>query len=51
MTLLRDPVGPWVLLDARTRIEPQGIGASSSVLHDERGPIGWAQQTLFVQTR
>jgi hypothetical protein len=51
VTLLRDPVGPWVLLDARTRVDPHGIGSSSSVLHDERGPIGWTQQTLFVQAR
>ena len=51
VTLLRDPVGPWVLLDARTRIAPEGIGWASSTLHDERGPIGFAQQTLFVQAR
>ncbi|MDQ3631657.1 MAG: thioesterase family protein [Actinomycetota bacterium] len=51
VTLLRDPVGAWVLLDARTRIAPEGIGSSSSVLYDERGPIGFAQQTLFVEAR
>ncbi len=51
VTLLRDPVGAWVLLDARSRIVPEGIGWASSVLHDERGPIGFAQQTLFVQAR
>lgn len=51
VTLLRDPEGPWVLLDARTRLGPDGIGWASSVLHDERGPIGFAQQTLFVQER
>lgn len=51
VTLLRDPVGEWVLLDARTRLDAAGIGWASSVLHDERGPIGFAQQTLFVQER
>lgn len=51
VTLLRDPEGPWVLLDARTRIDPAGIGWASSTLHDQRGPIGFAQQTLFVQAR
>lgn len=51
VTLLRDPEGPWVLLDARTRIDPAGIGWAASTLHDERGPIGFAQQTLFVQAR
>ena len=30
---------------------PGGIGSSSSVLYDERGPIGFAQQTLFVAAR
>ncbi len=51
VTLLRDPEGPWVLLDARTRIDPLGIGWASSVLHDARGPIGFAQQSLFVAER
>ncbi len=51
VTLLRDPEGPWVLLDARTRIAPEGIGWASSTLYDARGPIGFAQQTLFVQAR
>ena len=51
VTLLRDPEGPWVLLDARTRLVPEGIGWARSILYDERGPIGFAQQTLFVQER
>lgn len=51
VTLLRDPEGPWVLLDARTRIAPEGIGWASSTLYDQRGAIGFAQQTLFVQER
>ena len=51
VTLLRDPEGPWVLLDARTRLVPEGIGWASSVVYDERGPIGFAQQTLFIQER
>lgn len=51
VTLLRDPEGEWVLLDARTRIAPEGIGWASSTLYDTRGPVGFAQQTLFVQER
>ncbi len=51
VALLRDPEGPWVLLDARTRIAPEGIGWAGSTLYDARGPIGFAQQTLFVQAR
>ena len=49
--LHREPAGEWVLLDARTRLEPTGAGLAWSVLHDERGPIGLAAQTLFVDAR
>lgn len=48
VTLLRDPRTPWVLLDSVTRIDPAGIGWASSTLYDEHGPVGFAQQTLFV---
>ena len=51
VTLLRDPVGPWVLLDARSRIDAAGIGWASSTLYDQDGPVGFSQQTLFVQAR
>lgn len=51
VTLLRDPEGPWVLLDARSRIAREGIGWASSTLYDQRGPLGFAQQTLFVESR
>lgn len=51
VTLVRDPVGEWILLEATTRIDPAGIGVARSTLYDERGPIGTAQQTLFVQAR
>jgi hypothetical protein len=49
--LHREPVGEWVQLDAITRVEPEGRGLSSSVLGDERGPLGLAAQTLFVDAR
>jgi Thioesterase-like superfamily len=47
----REPAGEWVLLDARTRLEPHGAGLAHSVLSDERGPIGLAAQSLFVAER
>jgi acyl-Coa thioesterase superfamily protein/acyl-CoA thioesterase superfamily protein len=47
----REPAGEWVLLDARTRVEPTGSGLAWSVLADERGPLGLAAQTLFVDAR
>jgi hypothetical protein len=49
--LHRDPEGEWVALDARTVIEPDGSGLATSILHDRRGPIGTAAQTLFVDRR
>ncbi len=51
VTLLREPVGPWVLMDAHTHIDPSGIGWAVSRLYDERGPIGQSEQTLFVRDR
>jgi hypothetical protein len=49
--LRREPVGEWVLLDARTRVEPQGVGLAASTLYDERGSIGLAAQSLYVAER
>lgn len=51
VTLLRDPRTPWVLLDGVTRVASTGIGWASSTLFDEDGPIGFAQQTLYVAPR
>ena len=49
--LLRMPVGEWVCLDARTYPEPNGVGLADTALHDERGRIGRAAQTLLVRAR
>ncbi len=49
--LHREPEDEWVALDARTTIEPDGGGLAVSDLHDRRGPIGVALQTLFVAPR
>jgi Acyl-CoA thioesterase C-terminal domain/Acyl-CoA thioesterase N-terminal domain len=49
--LHREPIGEWVLLDARTRVEETGAGLAWSKLSDERGPIGIAAQSLFVAAR
>ena len=51
MHLHRLPQGEWIGLDAVTLPEPEGIGMADSVLHDERGPIGRAVQTLLVRER
>ena len=49
--LHREPAGEWVGLDAATAIGDDGRGLASSVLHDERGALGAAHQTLFVAAR
>jgi acyl-CoA thioesterase len=49
--LHRDPEGEWVALDARTILEPNGSALAVSTLHDRRGPIGVAAQSLFVAPR
>ena len=51
MHLHREPAGEWVLLDARTRLEPHGAGLAQSILSDEHGPLGLAAQSLFVAER
>ena len=49
--LHREPAGEWVAIDARTALEPDGTGVAWSTLHDERGAIGIALQSLFVDRR
>ena len=48
ITLHRLPVGAWVGLDSVTYPEPTGFGVAESVLHDERGRIGRAVQTVLI---
>jgi hypothetical protein len=49
--LYRYPEGEWVCLDARTSIDPAGIGIADTALSDRRGAIGRAAQSLFVAGR
>jgi acyl-Coa thioesterase superfamily protein/acyl-CoA thioesterase superfamily protein len=49
--VLRDPVDEWVLLDAQTRLEPQGTGLAEGALYDRRGRIGRSLQSLLVEER
>ena len=48
VTLRRHPGGHWVGLQASTYAEPDGVGMSDTMLHDERGMLGRATQSLFV---
>lgn len=49
--LHREAEGEWIALDAETVVEPTGVGMTTTVLHDRRGPIGRALQTLFIAPR
>ncbi|RKT20065.1 thioesterase superfamily protein [Streptomyces sp. 1114.5] len=47
--LFRRPEGRWTGLDTRVSFGPAGHGVTSTVLHDEHGPIGRAEQILTVR--
>jgi hypothetical protein len=49
--LHREPRGEWIGIDARTLLNPGGMGLSESVLHDLDGPVGRSFQTLVVGAR
>lgn len=51
MTLMREPVGEWIGLDARTTFASDGIGLADTYLLDERGPIGRATQPLLLEPK
>jgi hypothetical protein len=47
----RVPVDEWVLVDARTWLEPSGTGLAEGALYDRRGRIGRSVQSLLVELR
>ncbi|QCW49813.1 thioesterase family protein [Nocardioides dongxiaopingii] len=47
--LARSPRGEWVGLDTSVTFGPGGLGITSSVLHDEHGPVGTLAQLLTVR--
>jgi hypothetical protein len=49
--LERDPVGPWVGLRSRSRLDPAGSGVAESELYDARGRVGRGLQALYVDRR
>ncbi|MFN2525512.1 MAG: thioesterase family protein [Actinomycetota bacterium] len=49
--LHRMPAGEWICFDAKTTIDPDGIGLAASTIYDESGPVGRTLQTLFVSPR
>jgi hypothetical protein len=49
--LQRYPTGDWVGMHSSTTVEPDGIGLTSTTLHDVDGPIGRAAQSLYIARR
>lgn len=49
--LHRLPETEWVALDSRAVVQRTGAGLTTSTLSDERGRIGAALQSLFVEAR
>jgi hypothetical protein len=51
LSLAREPVGEWVLLDAETWAGPDSIGLASARLADREGYFGRAVQSLLFEQR
>ncbi|MEI2703186.1 MAG: thioesterase family protein [Baekduia sp.] len=51
VTLHRLPEGDWVLNEARTWLHPGGGAIAEATLSDQLGPVGRAEQALFVAAR
>jgi hypothetical protein len=51
VSMAREPVGEWVLLDGESWIGPDGAGLAMMRLADERGYFGRAVQSLVIEKR
>jgi Thioesterase-like superfamily len=49
--LHRPPEGEWVCLQARTTLEPAGLGLAESTIFDRTGPVARGLQSLFIAKR
>lgn len=47
--IYREPVGEWLGLDSTVTFAGDGVGLTSSVLHDARGPFGRSEQILTLR--
>jgi hypothetical protein len=51
VSLAREPVGDWILLDAESWIGPDGAGLAMAGLADRNGYFGRAVQSLVIEKR
>lgn len=49
--LHRIPVGEWIYVDARSTVDPSGVGLAETELYDEKGRVGRGAQSLMVGPR
>lgn len=47
--LFTEPRGDWLGFDTTVSFGPDGLGLTSSVLHDTHGPVGTVSQILTVR--
>jgi hypothetical protein len=47
--LFAEPSGEWVGFETRVSFGPTGLGLTSSVVHDRRGPVGTVAQALTLR--
>ena len=48
--LFRQPSGSWLGLAGQVTVGPDGVGLTSTVLHDDDGPFAHAEQTLTLRS-
>jgi hypothetical protein len=49
--LAAEPVGEWICLDARTRVDAAGFGLAASRLFDRERLVARGAQTLYIGPR
>lgn len=49
--LARYPTDEWICIDARSQIEPSGIGIAGATIRDRTGIIGRSSQSLLIDRR
>jgi len=49
--LHRYPAGEWIALETGRVAQPYGLGISTAVMHDERGPIGAVVEAVLANQR
>jgi hypothetical protein len=51
LSLYREPAGDWIGMDARSVIDPGGVGCAHTTVFDATGACGRSLHTLFVRRR